>query len=304
MTIKIAHIINPFAVKESSDLFIAQPITFETMKVAQDFARSSYNLDVALYSAQFLEDSSIVPKGFVKTRNLEYSVLDLKEFKIKRKLPLIKDILDRFYEKTDADYLIYTNVDIAVMPHFYVAIKNIINQGFDAFIINRRTISETYKSVEQIPLMYADLGTKHPGCDCFVFKRSAYKNYKFGSACIGANLIGKILATNLICNADNFIFLKDLHLTFHIGDDRSWRNTTLHDYTLHNLQEMNKIVAYYSKEKKLKKHPIIDDFFVKNNNGYYYYSEDYWKMKTKESQIEKIKLIVKKIKQRLFMIIK
>jgi hypothetical protein len=33
----IAHIINPVDVGVSSDLFIAQPITFETMRVAREF---------------------------------------------------------------------------------------------------------------------------------------------------------------------------------------------------------------------------------------------------------------------------
>ncbi len=39
---KLAHIINPVAVQGSSDLFIAQPITFETMKVARNFAIKKY----------------------------------------------------------------------------------------------------------------------------------------------------------------------------------------------------------------------------------------------------------------------
>jgi len=36
--IKIAHMVNPVLVKASSDLHIAQPITFESMRIAQQQA--------------------------------------------------------------------------------------------------------------------------------------------------------------------------------------------------------------------------------------------------------------------------
>ena len=34
----IAHIIHPVMVKPPSDLIIAQPVTFETMRIAREFA--------------------------------------------------------------------------------------------------------------------------------------------------------------------------------------------------------------------------------------------------------------------------
>ena len=49
---EIAHIINPFIVGKSSDLFVAQPLTFETMRIAKEFARD--RADVTLFSAQYL----------------------------------------------------------------------------------------------------------------------------------------------------------------------------------------------------------------------------------------------------------
>ncbi|NEP07064.1 MAG: hypothetical protein F6K25_24530 [Okeania sp. SIO2G4] len=256
---KLAHIINPVAVQESSDLFIAQPITFQTMKSAQEIARG-YGVDVTLYSAQFPEDHSIVPEGFFKTPDLERSVLDIANFKTKRKLPLIQDILNRLDNATDAEYLIYTNVDIALMPNFYVFVCKIIDQGYDAFIINRRTISKAYTKVEDIPLMYAELGENHPGHDCFVFKKSAYSKYKLYKECIGAPPIGKALAINLISNAENFKEFKDLHLTFHLGADMAWARDLLKDYTLYNLREFDKIVTYYTEIGKPAEHPLIASF--------------------------------------------
>lgn len=253
--LKIDHIVNPIIVTESSDLFFAQPISFETMKVAQKFAAEHVN--VTLYSAQFPEDHPIVPTDFLKTPDLKRSVLALGNFKIQRKLPLIKDILDRLYEVSDADYLIYTNSDIAVLPHFYLSICKIINQGYDAFVINRRTISKDYYQVKDIPLMYAEIGQPHPGYDCFIFARKVYPKYQLCSVCIGTNWIGKALLVNLICNAWRFQEFKDLHLTFHRGDDRVWLADEFADYALHNYGEICKLITSYHTAGRLSPHPLV-----------------------------------------------
>ena len=111
---KYAHIINPVAVCNKSDLFIAQPITFESMENARRFSETCIEVD--LLSAQYPEDKKMVPEYFHLTPDLQSSVLDKGSFKTRRKLPLIKEILDRMYDASpDAEYLIYTNVDIALM---------------------------------------------------------------------------------------------------------------------------------------------------------------------------------------------
>ncbi|MCB0197034.1 MAG: hypothetical protein KDJ65_34115, partial [Anaerolineae bacterium] len=176
----IAHITNPVAVGPKSDLFIAQPITFETMRLAQAAARRQ--VSVELYSAQFATDRPMVPPWLQITPDLERSVLDIAPIKVHRPLPLIKDILDRLVAATHADYLIYTNVDIAVMPHFYLAIDSLLSSGYDALVINRRTVSAAYTQLEEIPLMMAQIGQPHPGYDCFVFKRTAYSHFNLGTA--------------------------------------------------------------------------------------------------------------------------
>lgn len=237
---KIAHIINPVKVAEMSDLFIAQPVTFTTMATARDFAHDKVN--VALYTAQYPEDRTIIPPEFQMTPDLERSILDLGFFQKKRKLPLIKDILDRLYNAaTDADYLIYTNVDIALQPHFYVAVNTLIEQDCDAFVINRRTISKKYTRVEDIPLMCSEIGEGHWGWDCFIFKRSAYSRFILGEICIGANFIGAILLFNLLCYSNKFKEFKDKHLTFHLGDDMTWKSSDYSDYSAHNTREAARI---------------------------------------------------------------
>ena len=253
--VKIAHIINPVKIKESSDLYTAQPITFQTMQTAQKLAQLA-GIDVELYTAQFPEDHSIIPEYFNKTPDLERSILDEGTFKKPRKLPLLKDILDNLYHATDADYFIYTNVDIGVLPHFYTSIAEIIKQGYDAFIINRRTIKKKYTKIEEIPLVYAEIGGKHAGYDCFVFRRDAYSKYILNNVFIGSIPIGYAIAVNLLSHAKKFKLFTLLHLTFHIGSDGGWKQKGLEDYLDYNIAETDKIYQHYLDHNLLKSHEI------------------------------------------------
>jgi hypothetical protein len=257
---KIAHIVNPVIVLPSSDLYVAQPITFEAMRNAQEFAQR-YQLDVDLYAAQYSEDQDLVPDYLIRTPNLETSILDFGIVNGTRKLPLIRDILDRlFVQANDADYFIYSNVDIAPMPFFYVCVKSLIEKGFDAFTINRRTVSKEYQDLSNLGGIYSDYGDKHPGHDCFVFHREKYPSYQLLNACIGAGGIGKILILNLICHAKKFQLFKDLHLTFHIGDDRSssaLNNPANLEYNLHNSSQLRGVIQHYREQNKLVDHRII-----------------------------------------------
>ena len=153
---EIAHIVNPVCVDESSSLFKAQGTTFETMRLARKYARDE--VDVSLFSAQFAEDHSMVPPWLTKTPDLTRSVLDEAGMTEGKKLPLISDILDRLHSDSAAEYFVYTNVDIALMPYFYVTVSRLIDFGLDAFVVNRRTISDGFSDVNQIPLMFAEIG--------------------------------------------------------------------------------------------------------------------------------------------------
>ena len=234
---KLAHIVNPILVSKSSDLYVAQPITFETMRQAK--ARAGNDLLVTHYSAQYLEDHAVVPSDFQMTPDLDRSVLDVNDFRHKRKLPLLKDILDRLhFSAPDADYLIYTNVDIALQHDFYNAVDTFTNSTYDAFVINRRTIPGHYKNVEEIPLMMAEHGAAHRGWDCFIIKRDIYPRFKLFDVCIGASRVGLALLANMEAYANKFTELREEHLTFHIGDERNWLNPKFADYDRHNTKQL------------------------------------------------------------------
>jgi len=235
---------------------MAQPVTFESIRVAREWLQGK--VDVTVFAAHYPEDEDYVRDVFRRTRPLDRSVLDIGEFGAKRKLPLISDILARLAEAApDADYFIYTNVDIALMPHFYTSLAALLEEGCDALTITRRTIPKTYTSPAELPRMYAELGTSHPGHDCFVFRREAHARYDLGHACIGAHWFGKVLELNLICHARRYASLKDLHMTFHIGDDRPWRDERFKSFSAVNKREIRRVLMRFHAEGRLVDHPEI-----------------------------------------------
>lgn len=254
----IAHIINPVKVGEASDLFVAQPITFESMQISKELAK---DVRVQLLTTQFEEDHEIIPDYFIKTRDLERSVLDISKFSRQRKLPLLKDILDKLYENSTADYLIYTNVDITVMPNFYSTVAAIIEKGHDAFMINRRRIPKIYTKPEELPLIWAEMGKSHPGFDCFVFHRDLYPKFELGNICIGVPFIEATLAHNLYAFANNFKLFDNLHLTIHIGMQVMGKFDK--DYYWHNRNEFNKLIKSLKPHLKAGALPYSDEGFIK-----------------------------------------
>jgi hypothetical protein len=133
-------------------------------------------------------------------------------------------------------------MDIGLLPHFYDAVKFYIGAGNDAFTINRRTIPDRYTNLDEIPMMYSQIGEAHRGWDCFVFRREYFPNFTLGIICVGAPLIGLALISNLIATANNFRQFTTEHLTFHLGDDRAWNNGVRREYALHNRREALQIL--------------------------------------------------------------
>lgn len=234
----VVHIINPVDVAESSDLFIAQPITFESLLRSRTHNKESMGIE--LMTVQFSEDKKIIPTGFFIGPDLDRSIKDYSGFEDGRKLPFISDILKKS-ELIDADYIIYSNVDIAVQLDFYEFVHKQILNGFDGFIINRRTISDKYKSVSELEDMYKDFGQSHPGYDCFVIKRENLEKFVLDDIIIGTAYIGLALYLNMRVFSDRFKEFGDEHKTFHIGNDQSWKQSKNNKYLEHNTQCFERI---------------------------------------------------------------
>ena len=255
----IAHIINPVIVGQQSDLYTAQPITIQSMRIAKEYHK---NGQVSLYACSFPEDLGILPEDFIQYPYLNRSVLDLNEFDIKRKLPLLADIINVLSNHSDADFFIYTNADIGVMPYFYNTVEEIIRSGHDAFVINRRSVPAHYNHPDQLGMIYSEAGEKHIGHDCFVFPASMAKELILEHICIGAPFVGRSLTWNMALLAENFKEFKDLHMTFHIGTDKPWKDGRYADYIKFNKGEATKVwKALKTKnnaiEQKLDEHNLL-----------------------------------------------
>jgi hypothetical protein len=246
--ISLAHIIHPGVVDKSSDLIIAQPITLETMTIARELAKD--RVDVRLFAVQHHDEERIpLPPDFARVPDLRRSIADIKTFRLKRKLALIKDILDALFESSQAEYFVFTNVDIGLQPYFYLSLSKMIEQGYDAFVVNRRTISGRYRDRNEIPLMYAEAGEPHPGYDCFVFRRDVFPKFRLGTVCIGTAWIGRTLLVNMVAHSRKFKEFRNEHLTFHIGDSLLWRQNEYQDYFRHNRDEYLKIFRQTEEER-------------------------------------------------------
>jgi hypothetical protein len=238
-----------------SDLYKAQPITFESMRRAK--AKAERHLNIELYSAQFEEDAKYVPDYFIKTQHLSRSVLDMATFHQKIKLPLIADILVRLYTESAADYLIYTNVDIGLYEDFYLKVNEFIHSGLDAFIINRRRLMDTFESPDELNTIYLNKGLPHPGFDCFVFHRSLYSQLKLEGICIGVPFIEIAFSQNLFALSNNFkLFDKEI-LTFHIGEE-IFKKRAPKEYYTYNRKQFWKIAGQLFLQMDVKKIPYSD----------------------------------------------
>lgn len=253
---KLAHIINVTEIDESkrvSYLHIAQPVTMKSMTIAKEMAQNTVEVD--LFAVKHKSEQITVPDSFLWTGNIDKYAFDcieaLKKATPQKPLPCLVDILQQLYDCSDADYFIYTNVDIGLQPHFYTHVFNIINQGFDAFCINRRDIPKEIDGVlidkTTLELAYKNKGEKHPGTDCFIFQRELFKKIELNKVFVGFPPVGKVLKIQLQKHARRFALFPNEYITFHIGKDCTWndRNSI---YFQENIKQ----------GKKLRYHTIKD----------------------------------------------
>jgi hypothetical protein len=241
---RLAHIINPVKASPSSTLFEIQNITFSSIRVAKNFAEShSKDFHIDLFTTQYAEDHEIIPADFAKRKDLERSILDCATFTVPRKLPFLTDILAQLSDLSNADYYIYTNIDIALMPHFYLAIRSYVEEGYCSFIVNRRTISENNINTLNLVTMYSEIGKKHQGYDCFVFKREILDSLILKKIVVGIPKVGLAFFVNLFCRSASFKVFANQHLTFHIGDDKAWKSEDYADYWKYNNEQFKQILS-------------------------------------------------------------
>lgn len=230
---RFAHILNCVSETENPSLYELQQLTLAALAKAKKYTNPNIHIEqlVCHHKSQQIK----VSPDLKILAPLEKSILDLGSFNTNKALPLLKDILEAAYKNSEAEYIIYSNADIGLMPQFYNVVDEYIKSGHDALVINRRRIKSTLNKVQDLDAIYSEVGFEHPGYDLFVFKRDLFPKFILNNMCIGVPFVGNDLFYNLFCFADKPLLLSKQHLTFHIGLElvKDWGGNALqkHNYT-------------------------------------------------------------------------
>ncbi len=150
----------------------------------------------------------------------------------------MRELLDRIPAVATSEHVIYSNIDIALMPYFYNAVAIHLRNGCDSMVINRRTIFPDASELKYLDVMYSSIGNRHPGYDCFVFRKDRVEKFNVGNLCLGLPGFDWAMALNLWYRGGTNLGLYDHHLTFHIGDDRKWTSEAMSEWQRLNYEQI------------------------------------------------------------------
>jgi hypothetical protein len=236
-TISFTHILNPFVAKPGSEHEVASRVTWETLRRADAVARQ-HGIDVDCCAVILPGDEAAVHLPTRRTVYLKRTVQDVHPMRPARLFPLATDLLKLGARESTSSHVIFSNMDIAVQPHFYTALRDLIegSVGRDVpFTVPRLNID---KSLAEGPLetMYAATGPVGVGYDCFVIPRELIAELDLGTCCIGAPHFDLLLFMALDAASRHRVRSLDAErLTFHLGNDIGW--AAMLDYVEHNLSE-------------------------------------------------------------------
>jgi hypothetical protein len=224
--VRIRHVIPTVGPSAPAELVQAQELTLRSVERALRCVGDGVEVEVR---AVRFRDEPIDCEWVTDCPTLDRSVLDLGEFEVTRRLPLLSDVLAALGDPSDYDVAVVTNVDIAVQPLFYELVAEIADEGHDAFSITRRTVQPRFRGSSLARFSTAE-GTLHPGHDCFVMSSEIVERLIPCDVALGVRWVARTLLWQLQLNAENYRNFGDLHATFHVGDDRVWTNPKLADY--------------------------------------------------------------------------
>lgn len=247
---RIVHFVNPFRAPGGDCDERTQALTYETMRRAREFSR-----DVPVHLAAVVAETEqdCVPEAFDPAGTLNRTIDQIAQFEHPRPLPLLFDILElgcryaaslagQYGDPPENVFLVYSNADICLMPHFYGSVAGLVAQGFDAMTINRRTIPPHPRELSNLASMYGEYGRSHQGYDCFVFPLAQFDRYLRSNAFVGGDFVARSLLYNMVANSTQMVMLRKAHMTFHIGDVREWSDPRFKDYRDFNMRQAIAII--------------------------------------------------------------
>ena len=241
--LRLVHIVNPVDREVSDDLGYAQAMSFESQRQARQLAPR--HLELRHIAAHYRSEQIELPSFYTHRFFLARSVDDVCSTHRPKYLPLIAEIM-ALAAQIDADYYIYTNIDIILQPHFYGFLSNYLSLidkeagKYEALIINRRRIPQLRGSYEQLSAYSTRWGAVHPGFDCFVLSKCLLHRLILGSICLGVPFIGVAMAYNMFTYARSWKIFEQEDLTFHLGMEIYKPQLT--SYYWHNRRQFFKCV--------------------------------------------------------------
>lgn len=233
-TMRLRHVIPTVGPSAPDRLVAAQLRTLDSIERALRLADGRVEVDVV--AARFPDEPPPERPWLRDAPVLRTSSADLGEFRVARRLPLLREVLSALGEGSDHEAFIYTNIDIHLQPAFYEIVADIVDAGYDAFTINRRSVAASF-GADRPALTAAGVGAAHPGSDCFVMTPALASTVDVGDVLLGVRSVGRTLLEDLAPRARRFRRFADLHATFHVGDDRPWDSEELEDYAQFNLDQ-------------------------------------------------------------------
>lgn len=251
---RFTHILNPHVGRTTHESEL-QALTFETIRIAARLA-APY-VQVRCVCVTDASETGTVPADCVTAEPLTRTVLDIAAFHVPTSLPLVFDILDNGVAVPEApaeiagceDFIIFTNTDIHLQPHFYLGVRELIQAGYDVMDIHRREIPRYVPRLDSLPSMFGEIGIHHGGCDCIVFPRKMYSAFVRNNACVGRSYVMRALVFNLVKQARRMLIAGNTRLTFHLGNERAWSDPRLADYTDFNLAESGRALTAMAADK-------------------------------------------------------
>ena len=239
---KLVHVINFFPPPNETVRKIQAHVT-ASMLAAQ--ARDPER--VVIGNTQLVDEEDQTPEGFLRCPPLEKEIGQF--LPAERRLTLIFEILSRAAALAGPeDYIIYTNSDVSLRPHFYVSLRALIRRhGFDAIVIDRKNIAADLLDAGDHALIEAEGGSIHPGHDGFVIRRRLFDRFIPTNTCIGVGGVSPALTYNMAALAELALIITNAPMIYHFGDDRDWRkNKAFIPLADHNRRE------YEALERKLR----------------------------------------------------